>query len=104
MLMIVSVVFLAGVKPLREDKRAGFAFVSVGMFLAGILFALQLLIIGTNFLGWILGFEDWLAWTILSDITPTLWLFLLVLITFGIARIFEGNSEGSISKHLLGDA
>ncbi len=102
MLMIVSMVFLAGVGPLRRGDREGFAYIAVGIFLAGILFVLQLFILATNSLGWILGFEDWLSWTPLSDITPTVWLFLLIVGIFGIARVVEGESEGDFTKHLLG--
>ncbi|KXH72421.1 MAG: hypothetical protein AM326_03525 [Candidatus Thorarchaeota archaeon SMTZ-45] len=102
-LVVVSVVFLAGVGPLRRKDRQGFAYIAVGMFLAGVLFALQLFIIATNFLGWILGFEDWLVWTLLSDVTPTVWLFLLALFIFGIARAIEGDGERGFTKHLLGD-
>ncbi|MHA2141024.1 MAG: hypothetical protein ACXADC_13485 [Candidatus Thorarchaeota archaeon] len=103
MLVIVSIVFLSGVRPLRESNRQGYAYIAVGIFLAGVLFFLQLLIIGTNFLGWILGFEDWIAWTIFSDITPTVWLFIFIVFIFIITRIVEGNTEGSLAKHILGD-
>jgi hypothetical protein len=103
MLVVVSTVFLAGVRPLRRNNREGFAYIAVGIFLAGILFVLQLFILATNYLGWILGFEDWIAWTLMSDITPTIWLFLLILIIFGIVRISEGETEGDFTKHLLGD-
>jgi hypothetical protein len=103
MLMIVSSLFLYGIKPLREGNREGFAFLVVGIILAGILFLLQLLIMGTNFLGWILGFEDWLDWTVVSDITPTIWLFLVAVVFFGIARSQEEPHEGDFSVHLVGE-
>ena len=102
MLMIVSGVFLAGVGPLRRNDREGYAYIAVGIFLAGILFVLQLVTLGTNYLGWILGFEDWITWTLLTDVTPTVWLFLLIVGIFGIARAVEGDSEGDFTKHLLG--
>ncbi|MHA2209908.1 MAG: hypothetical protein ACXABV_12100 [Candidatus Thorarchaeota archaeon] len=104
MLMIVSMVFLAGVGPLRRNNREGYAYIAVGIFLAGILFALQLVTLATNYLGWILGFEDWIGWTLLSDMTPTIWLFLLILGIFGITRAVEGESEGNFTKYLLGGA
>ncbi|MFX0056105.1 MAG: hypothetical protein ACFFAD_14350 [Candidatus Hermodarchaeota archaeon] len=103
MLIIISMVFLAGVKPLHRGEREGFAYIAVGIFLAGILFVLQLVILSTNSLGWILGFEDWVAWTPLLDITPTVWLFFIVLLIFGIARALEGETEGDFTQHLLGD-
>lgn len=103
MLVIVSMVFLAGVRPLRRGEREGFAYIAVGIFLAGVLFVLQLFILSTNYLGWILGFEDWVAWTPLLDITPTVWLFFIILLIFGIARALEGETEGNFTQHLLGD-
>ncbi|MHA2003109.1 MAG: hypothetical protein ACW975_00690 [Candidatus Thorarchaeota archaeon] len=103
MLVIVSVVFLAAVKPLHRNERQGFAFIAVGMFLAGVLFMIQLLILSTNYLGWILGFEDWLAWTMMSDITPTVWLFLFALITFAVTRATEGDADNGLTKHVLGE-
>jgi hypothetical protein len=102
MLMIVSMVFLAGVGPLHRNAREGYAFIAVGMFLAGILFVLQLVTLVTNYLGWILGFADWITWTLLSDVTPTVWLFFIIVGIFGIARAVEGDSEGDFTKHLLG--
>lgn len=102
MLVIVASLFIYGIKPLREGNREGFAFLAVGMILAGILFFLQLVIMGTNFLGWLLGFEDWTGWTLLSDITPNIWLFLLSTVFFGIARLQEESHEGDFSAHLVG--
>ena len=96
-------VFLAGVRPLRRGEREGFAYIAVGIFLAGVLFVLQLFILSTNYLGWILGFEDWVDWTPLLDITPTVWLFFIILLIFGIARALEGETEGNFTQHLLGD-
>ncbi|MFW9889760.1 MAG: hypothetical protein ACFFER_16350 [Candidatus Thorarchaeota archaeon] len=103
MLVIVSIVFLAGVNPLRRDEKEGIAYIAVGIFLAGILFVLQMVILSTNYLGWILGFEDWIAWSPILDITPTVWLFFIVLLIFGIARELEGETEGDFTQHPLGD-
>jgi hypothetical protein len=101
-LVIVAVIFLSGVKPLRQGNRGGFAYIAVGMLLAGIMFALQLVIIATNYLGWLLGLEDWLSWNVVSDFTPTLWLFLFVVFLFAAARAMERDGEGGITRHLLG--
>jgi hypothetical protein len=102
MLVIISTVFLYGIKPLREGNREGFAFLFVGMILAGILFLLQLLIMGSNFLGWLLGLDDWSDWHVMSDVTPTVWLFLMSGVFFSIARYREEPHEGDITVHLVG--
>lgn len=101
-LIVVAVIFLSGVRPLRQGDREGFGFIAVGVLLAGIMFGLQLVILSTNYLGWVLGLEDWLSWNAISNLTPTVWLFLLVVFLFAIARAAEGNGEGGFTKHLLG--
>lgn len=77
--MIVASVFLTGVKPLSENNQEGYAFIAVGFILAAVLFCLQILVILTNSLGWVLRFEDWLTWNIWNDITPSLWMFVLLI-------------------------
>ena len=79
LLIIVSSVFLTGVQPLSQNKQEGYAFIIVGYILAALLFGLQVLVIFSNALGWILGYEDWLSWNIYNDITPSLWLFLVLM-------------------------
>ena len=101
-LIIVAVIFLYGVGPLRQGDREGFGFMAVGVLLAGIMFGLQLVILSTDFLGWVLGLEDWLSWNPMSNLTPTVWLFLLVIFLFAIARAAEGDGEGGFTKHLMG--
>ena len=64
LLIIISSVFLTGVKPLLENDSEGYAFVAVGYILAALLFGLQILVILTNALGWFLRFQDWLSWNI----------------------------------------
>jgi hypothetical protein len=76
LLIIVASVFLTGVNPLRDDNREGYAYMAVGYILAAVLFGLQVLVIATNGLGWILGFEDWLDWNIIRDLTPSFWMFI----------------------------
>ncbi len=105
LLMIVAAVFLTGVRPLSKNEQEGYAFIAVGYILAAILFGLQVLVIGTNFLGWVLQFEDWIQWNILNDITPSLWLFLMLMASTGLLwvlghlreklhpRSMEGYSE-----------
>ena len=43
------------------------------------MFGLQIIVILTNGLGWIAGLEDWADWSIAQQLTPALWLFLLVI-------------------------
>jgi len=83
LLIIVSAVFLTGVRPLSKDDQEGYAFIAVGYILAAILFALQVMIIATNLLGWFLRFENWLMWNVLNDLTPSLWLFIILMTSTG---------------------
>ncbi len=76
LLLIVAAVFLTGFRPLREDNQEGYAYIAVGYILAAVLFGLQVLVIATNALGWLLRFEDWLDWTLISDLTPSFWMFI----------------------------
>lgn len=79
LLIIISSVFLTGVKPLLENDSEGYAFVAVGYILAALLFGLQILVILTNALGWFLRFQDWLSWNIWTDFTPSLWMFIILM-------------------------
>jgi hypothetical protein len=79
LLIIISSVFLTGVKPLLENDSEGYAFVAVGYILAALLFGLQILVILTNALGWFLRFQDWLSWNIWTDFTPSLWMFIVLM-------------------------
>lgn len=96
MLLIVGSVFITGTPLLHKGEREGYAFTLVATTLAGILFLLQLFVFASNGLGWILGFEDWIEWTPISDITPSIWLFSLILLTMGILRGFKmlGGEKG----------
>ncbi|MHA1864326.1 MAG: hypothetical protein ACTSWA_11205 [Candidatus Thorarchaeota archaeon] len=88
LLIIVAAVFLTGVKPLSKDEQEGYAFIAVGFILAAVLFALQVMVIITNALGWFLQFENWLTWNIFNDITPTLWMFIILMAATGTLWIF----------------
>ena len=93
LLIIVAAVFLTGVKPLSKDEQEGYAFIAVGFILATILFALQAMVIITNALGWYLQFEAWLGWNVFNDITPTLWMFIILLTVTGALWIFGKLKE-----------
>ena len=93
LLIIVAAVFLTGVKPLSKDEQEGYAFIAVGYILAAVLFALQVMVIITNLLGWFLRFENWLLWNILNDITPSLWLFVILMTSTGFLWILGNLRE-----------
>ena len=95
MLIIVAAVFLTGVKPLSKNNQEGYAYIAVGYILAALLFGLQILVILTNGLGWFLHFEDWLAWNILNDITPSFWMFIVLMTCTGSLWVI-GNMRDKI--------
>jgi hypothetical protein len=91
MLVVVALVYISGVRPLLGENREGYAYLAVGAILGGILFVLQLIILGTNALGWWLQLEDWSEWILLGDLTPALLLFIPVLpITISMHREKRG--------------
>ncbi|TFG34623.1 hypothetical protein EU527_02650 [Candidatus Thorarchaeota archaeon] len=83
LLIIVAAVFLTGVRPLSKDEQEGYAFIAVGYILAAILFALQVMVIITNTMGWALGYDDWIEWNISNDITPSFWMFIILMTSTG---------------------
>lgn len=95
LLLIIAAVFLTGVKPLSENNQEGYAFIAVGYILAALLFGLQVLVILTNGLGWLLGFEDWVTWNIWSDITPSFWMFIIMMTGTGSLWVI-GNMRNKI--------
>lgn len=97
LLIIVASVFLTGVKPLSNNDQEGYAYVAVGYILAAVMFALQVLVILTNALGWFLQFGDWLTWTIIDDLTPSLWMFLILMAGTGSLWVI-----GNIKDKMLG--
>ena len=95
LLLIVASVFLTGVQPLSKNNQEGYAFVAVGYILAAILFGLQILVILTNGLGWFLRLEDWIAWNIRTDFTPSLWMFIILMTGTGSLWVI-GNMRDKI--------
>ncbi|RLI48405.1 MAG: hypothetical protein DRO73_09355, partial [Candidatus Thorarchaeota archaeon] len=61
-MLVISSVFLTGTRPLRRNEEEGIAFPIVGLILSTIVFALGLVVLLTNALGWALGLEDWEGW------------------------------------------
>ncbi len=74
-LVCVSLVFTIGAVHYRRKKRDAYAFMIVGMILAGIIFVLHIITILTNGLGWVLQLEDFVTWNIQSEVVPAIWLF-----------------------------
>jgi hypothetical protein len=99
LLIIVAAVFLTGVRPLLREEQEGYAFIAVGYILAAVLFALQILVILTNSLGWLLGFQNWLDWNIFNDITPSLWMFIILMTATGALWVI-----GNLREKLLPSA
>jgi hypothetical protein len=96
MLVIVSIVYLSGTPMLSRGDREGYAFPLVATILAALLFFLQILVLASDTLGWLLGFSDWATWTALQDASPSLWLFLLVLTTMAFLKFSNrlGGEKG----------
>ncbi|MHA2136065.1 MAG: hypothetical protein ACXAEN_25430 [Candidatus Thorarchaeota archaeon] len=97
MLLIISVIFFVGIGPTKRNIRNGYAYLAVGLIFAAVLFVLQIIVIGTNAIGWLLQLEDWIEWNLLSDLSPSLWLFLIVGLVLGILRATGRLSQWGIS-------
>lgn len=97
MLIIISGVFFVGVGPTKKDIRNGYAYLAVGLIFAAVLFGLQIIIIGTNAIGWLLQLDDWIEWNPLNDLSPSLWLFLIVGVVLSILRATGRLSQWGIS-------
>ena len=91
-LICISFIFITGTLHYSKSQRDAYAFLIVGMILAGIVFILHVITILTNLLGWVLQLQDWINWTIQNEISPGLWLFPLFAI---ILRLLKG-SNGSL--------
>lgn len=79
MLVITGIVYLTGIRLQLRGVREGLSFLMVGALLSAVLFSLHMAIMGSNALGYALGFEDWTDWMWIDDIRPGMWLFLPVL-------------------------
>ncbi|TFF92759.1 hypothetical protein EU546_07215 [Candidatus Thorarchaeota archaeon] len=98
LLLVVSAVFMTGIKHLRKGEREGVSFLVVGIIIAGLVCGVQLVIIGTGALGWFLGFEDWSGWTLQQNLTPSVWLFLLTLGVLGISHLSKRFGKTEMQK------
>jgi hypothetical protein len=75
-LLVIGLVFLKGVGPASSGDKEGISYVAGGAILASTVLGFYVLNALSNGLGFLLGFEDWLEWTILDDVKPgvILWL------------------------------
>ncbi|MCK4439226.1 hypothetical protein KAV47_09125 [Candidatus Bathyarchaeota archaeon] len=78
-LLVVGLVYLKGVGSVMSGEREGLSYVSVGALMSTVLLALYVANIVSNGLGLVLGFEDWLGWTVLDDFRPGLILWVLAI-------------------------
>ena len=69
-LLVIGAIFLRGVQPYLNNDREAVSYPTVGALLASALFLFYAVNALSNGLGFMLGFEDWLEWTILDDIKP----------------------------------
>jgi hypothetical protein len=79
MLIIIGSVYVTGVKQQAKGEREGLSFLFVGSLIAVIFFAVYVVIMLANGVGYVFQFEDWLEWTWLDDLRPGIWLFLIAL-------------------------
>lgn len=78
-LIVIGAVYLGGLGSVSHGDREGLSFVSVGAIMSTVLLILYLANILSNGLGLVLGFEDWLEWTLMDDIRPGLLLWFLAI-------------------------
>jgi hypothetical protein len=69
-LLVIGLVFLKGFSYVSQGDREGISYVMGGALLASTLLGFYVINAFSNGLGFLLGFEDWLEWTILDDIKP----------------------------------
>ena len=85
-LVVIGAVYLGGLGAVSGGDRKGLSYVSVGALMSTALLALYIANILSNGLGLVLGFEDWLEWTLMDDLRPGLLLWVLAIPAVLIAR------------------
>ncbi len=78
-LLVIGLVYLKGVGSVMRGEREGLSYVNVGALMSTVLLALYAANILSNGLGLVLGFEDWLEWTVWNDFRPGLILWVLAI-------------------------
>ncbi len=97
-MLVVAMVFAAGVRPLRRREDDAAAFAVVGVLLGGILFVIELAVLLTDMLGWALRLEDWLSWSLMDSLDASLFLFplcasLLALLSLRSTSVSTGGDQ-----------
>ena len=87
-LLVIGLVYLNGVGSVMNGEREGLSYVSVGALMSTILLTLCVANILSNGFGLLLGFEDWLEWTLLDDIRPgfLLWVLAIPAVYFALKK------------------
>jgi len=85
-LVVIGSVFLRGAGSVSRGDRVGVSFVAGGVLMASVLLGFYILNVFSNGLGFVLGFADWLEWTILDDIKPGVVLWMAVIPSILLAR------------------
>lgn len=78
-LVVIGAVYLSGLGAVSRGDREGLSYISVGALMSTVLLALYIANILSNGLGLVLGFEDWLEWTLMDDLRPGLLLWVLAI-------------------------
>lgn len=85
-LVVIGLVYLRGASPVVRGDREGVSYVAVGALMASMLLAYYALNAFSNGLGYVLGFEDWLEWTLMDEMKPGAVLWLLAIPSVLVAR------------------
>jgi hypothetical protein len=78
-LVVIGAVYLGGLMPVWRGDREGLSYVTVGALMSTVLLILYTVNILSNGLGFVLGFEDWMEWTLLGEVRPGLLLWFLAI-------------------------
>ncbi|MFP3952286.1 MAG: hypothetical protein ACLFVP_09140 [Candidatus Bathyarchaeia archaeon] len=69
-LIVIGLVYIWGIGELLEGDQEGVSYLAVGSLLSTTLFLLCIAYILSNGLGSLLGFEGWLGWRLLDEVSP----------------------------------
>lgn len=95
--VVIGAVYLSGLGAVSGGDREGLSYVSVGAIMSTVLLGLYTVTILSNGLGRVLGFEDWLEWTLMDGLRPGLLLWFLAIPAVLIARKKDWR-EGEMFK------
>ncbi len=72
-LVIIGTIFTMGIKPLLNKEDRGVAFLIGGILIALMIGAIYLMIMGSDWIMFLIGNEDFESWSPLDDFVPALW-------------------------------